>query len=206
MTTAVKASMLAGFFYLSWIGLVAFLLVSGFWDLLKNNQIFDGSPKEEPDLKVKIAGYIMAVSASIVFLVLCSVYKFLKTILLQSMIKSKSKEISIKTFTESLNIDVKQVSDNYFKPAAKNEADLNYDTKTGQPKGPNDCTICVTNKANTLFIPCGHGGVCEQCIREYLKEKDECLFCKALFTEIYLLTESTNKKKILVKGVIRLKR
>jgi len=40
------------------------------------------------------------------------------------------------------------------------------------------CYICCSNEANGVIINCGHGGVCYDCLLDYINRKDECMECR----------------------------
>ena len=46
------------------------------------------------------------------------------------------------------------------------------------PEGGRNCTICFENPANTVFMPCGHGGICEECSLDVWKKNGNCPFCR----------------------------
>lgn len=41
------------------------------------------------------------------------------------------------------------------------------------------CVICLTNKPNCIILPCGHMGVCADCIENWFKTKKCCPICRA---------------------------
>jgi hypothetical protein len=47
-------------------------------------------------------------------------------------------------------------------------------------EGPEDniCYICCGNDANGVIIDCGHGGICYECLIDYIDKKDECMECR----------------------------
>lgn len=40
------------------------------------------------------------------------------------------------------------------------------------------CIVCVENKADCMILPCGHVGLCEKCLQNWLKEKNCCPICR----------------------------
>jgi hypothetical protein len=46
------------------------------------------------------------------------------------------------------------------------------------------CTICFVNLANTVFMPCGHGGICEKCSLDVWKKNGNCPFCRDLISQL----------------------
>lgn len=43
-----------------------------------------------------------------------------------------------------------------------------------------DCLICITNKMDTLLLPCGHAGFCYICLKSL--RNDKCPVCRGVFT------------------------
>lgn len=41
------------------------------------------------------------------------------------------------------------------------------------------CTICYSQKSNTVLLDCGHGGICIDCATDTMKKNNHCLFCRA---------------------------
>lgn len=48
-------------------------------------------------------------------------------------------------------------------------------------ENPTECMMCFTKEANTIFQPCGHGGVCFDCAIEIMKNGNiECHYCRGV--------------------------
>jgi hypothetical protein len=41
------------------------------------------------------------------------------------------------------------------------------------------CVICVEGPCDSVFMDCGHGGICFSCANTMVKEKESCHFCRA---------------------------
>lgn len=46
------------------------------------------------------------------------------------------------------------------------------------------CTICYSQKSNTVLLDCGHGGICIDCATDTMKKNNHCLFCRARVVQI----------------------
>lgn len=46
------------------------------------------------------------------------------------------------------------------------------------------CTICYSQKSNTVLLDCGHGGICIDCATDTMKKNNHCLFCRARVIQI----------------------
>lgn len=42
----------------------------------------------------------------------------------------------------------------------------------------NICSVCFDNKSDSVFMPCGHGGLCFTCSIEIWKKSDDCYLCR----------------------------
>ena len=42
----------------------------------------------------------------------------------------------------------------------------------------NTCTICATNEPNGIVFPCGHTGVCADCLAKWFSSNDSCPVCR----------------------------
>ena len=70
------------------------------------------------------------------------------------------------------------VGGNYFRRQESNvEALTRKQTITGS-KDENLCLVCFDKPANTIYLPCKHGGVCEDCSREIFHGTRSCPLCR----------------------------
>lgn len=46
------------------------------------------------------------------------------------------------------------------------------------------CTICYSQKSNTVLLDCGHGGICIDCATDTMKKNNHCLFCRQRVVQI----------------------
>lgn len=58
----------------------------------------------------------------------------------------------------------------------------NSESPTVLSKGSEKCLICLTNKREAAFIPCGHRCICSGCSREYIYEF--CPMCRYPYKDI----------------------
>jgi hypothetical protein len=40
------------------------------------------------------------------------------------------------------------------------------------------CGVCYCNKPDSVYMPCGHGGICYDCAIDIWKSSDECYLCR----------------------------
>jgi len=73
------------------------------------------------------------------------------------------------------------------KPKAQKPKIDNTDKVSVQSAGVTTCIICYTNEPNTLAEPCGHGGVCEDCMFQLIQKDRNCPFCRKEMDTIYLV-------------------
>lgn len=56
------------------------------------------------------------------------------------------------------------------------------------------CTICYSQKSNTVLLDCGHGGICIDCATDTMKKNNHCLFCRARVIQIIEIETSEIKR------------
>ena len=193
-------------FYFIWVGLVYYLLLSGFDVLLVGNQLGFETAKGVPDTRIYVTGWIMMVCALLTLFLLIFVFKAVKTAFLANLSKNRSKEITLKTFAKNMILDITKVSGNYFKPKDKNDENKDASVKPILEADEGLCITCMSSPSDIMIMPCGHGGMCQACIKIYLKDKEECFMCRVKMEEIYLIAEDLDKQTFVAKGYIKLKR
>lgn len=53
------------------------------------------------------------------------------------------------------------------------------DAKDPKKKGDvPECVVCCSKKADAVCMPCGHGGICEDCVVKIVSKNKECYLCK----------------------------
>ena len=46
------------------------------------------------------------------------------------------------------------------------------------------CSICLTEKTNTIFVPCGHACMCKTCVSQYDKQTG-CPICRSAIANVF---------------------
>ena len=59
-----------------------------------------------------------------------------------------------------------------------------YNPDKGQDDGENLCFICYEKNADSVFMNCGHGGVCFDCAQETWRKRSKCVTCREVIREI----------------------
>lgn len=95
---------------------------------------------------------------SLIFIIL--IYLILKDYFLSILLKNQPKQISIASFAKNIKLHVEQVSDNYFKTTEQHAEKQEYKQK--------ECIICFDKNSEILMEPCGHSGLCEECMTKIL--------------------------------------
>lgn len=49
----------------------------------------------------------------------------------------------------------------------------------------NLCTVCFVKEPNTVFMPCGHGGICDECALGIFEKSDQCPFCRNVREDLH---------------------
>ncbi|CAK85402.1 unnamed protein product (macronuclear) [Paramecium tetraurelia] len=60
----------------------------------------------------------------------------------------------------------------------------------------NACCICFDNEPNSLFMQCGHGGVCYNCAIDLWKNKAECYLCRNKIDRVLKIKMIEQQKNI----------
>ena len=193
-------------FYFAWNGIMYYYLLSGFHYLLEANQIGPKGISGTMNPRLIWVSWILIICGTITFILICFIYCYLKEALISLINKDKAKEISLQSFAKNLNLNVKAVSGNYFKK--KGEAVHPSSRSIGPEEKQNldICLICCSKESDIMIHPCGHSGACQECISDFLKEKETCPLCREKIEKIYLVTYDETKKTYLAKGVIKVKR
>jgi hypothetical protein len=56
-----------------------------------------------------------------------------------------------------------------------------------------ECMMCYVNEPNTIFQPCGHGGICFDCSIEIMKNGNiECHYCRGQIARVLKIDTSKN--------------
>ena len=68
-----------------------------------------------------------------------------------------------------------------------NNLDISYDNSISYnfKEEEKTCYICYKNSPDTIFMSCGHGGVCNDCAVSLINNKDECAECREKIEAIY---------------------
>jgi len=65
--------------------------------------------------------------------------------------------------------------------------------------------FCYENQPNILIDPCCHGGICKECMINYLKTQEgKCPFGKEKIKRLFLLEYDKDSKQLFAKGEINL--
>jgi hypothetical protein len=192
-------------FYFVWNGIAYYYIVSGFDTLLEKKLIGIRTVTGTPDPRLLFAVYFVMVCAILTLILLVIAYFLLKEVLLKFFNKGKPKEISLLSFARNMDLHVDKVTGYYMKKKSKNQ-DAATMHRSSEPTSLEPCMICCNNKSDVMFHPCRHNGMCQDCLRQYLREKDTCPVCRDKIEVAYLVIYDTTKKTYLAKGMIKIKR
>lgn len=117
------------------------------------------------------------------------------------------KEISLRFLTKSFTFNLIQVSATYFlRPDSKLLTEEKLKQLAQKPKEPEKepCIFCYDQMPNILMDPCGHGGVCKNCIITYLRSNEgKCPFDKRQINRLFLIEWDEAQKSYAAKGEIK---
>lgn len=160
-----------------WKGIVFFELTIIFKHLLTKHKFHPGAKMHYPHFRLKAVCIVMFFFATIDLII---------TLILQSIWKKylSLKLLNIEDPNERLTSKI----------LAKKGFDLsvfNFDKKNEeviQNSLPNlKCFDCYQKKSETIVRPCGHGGLCKDCMLLQLKKRNQCPFCRDDITKVDIL-------------------
>lgn len=50
--------------------------------------------------------------------------------------------------------------------------------KSAEKKDDPLCEVCFSNPSDSVYMPCGHGGLCYDCAIDIWKTTDDCYLCR----------------------------
>ncbi|CAD8201909.1 unnamed protein product [Paramecium pentaurelia] len=56
------------------------------------------------------------------------------------------------------------------------------------------CFNCFQQQSCTVYIPCGHGGVCSKCAFDWFQQRKECLICRSQIQAILKIVQGENQR------------
>lgn len=172
---------------------------------------------------------ISAVSLITMLFMKKEVTKFFTKIVYRNEVR---KEVSLRFFSKSFTFKLIQASTTYFLKPKKDELNLKLENEENDDnRGNGDavvdetgnsgmivkmvgegvverevCVFCCERMPNVMIDGCGHGGVCKECMLNYLKGNgDKCPFCKKTILKIYVLEFDEKDGKYTSKGEIKLR-
>lgn len=192
-------------FYLVWNGIAMYYLLTGFDFLLEAKIIGLKTSKAVPNPRLYAISWFILICALLTLILLFISYRYLKESLLQFFNKDKPREISLQSFAKNLKLNIEQVSGSFFKKGAnKNDPGSMY--KSNEMGNPDTCIICCLNPSDVMFHPCKHSGMCQECLKQYLKDKDTCPHCREKVEKAFLIFYDQKKKTYMARGVVKIKK
>jgi hypothetical protein len=56
-----------------------------------------------------------------------------------------------------------------------------------------DCVICCENECDSVFMPCGHAGVCSVCGLKLLETTKLCHICRKVIEKVLMIQKDEDK-------------
>ena len=201
-------------FYVIWTGISQYYMLLGLHALVIRHPIDILKRSSFTNDTIYTISVMVVFCASITFTILTFFFVYLRGIVIKLLRQYKGIKISLLSFAEDFKMNIVQQSHNYFK--AKKLDDFVDSAKTielterktveGEGATTMDtCIICCEKQSEVLIHPCGHSGLCKNCITECIKRTDECPHCKQKMEKIYLIYYDEAKMCYMAKGVINFK-
>lgn len=160
---------------------------------------------------------------SLIFLLIVrkDVLKFFTKVVYKNEIR---KEVSLRFFAKSFTYKLIQASTTYFLKQKQIDSSLTDEVvvNVGSPdeqekniknevleKGKTSdrelCVFCYDRLPNIMIDPCGHGGVCKECMLHSLRGSvNKCAFCKGKITKLFVLDFDEADGKYVATGEIKI--
>ncbi|OMJ74875.1 hypothetical protein SteCoe_26128 [Stentor coeruleus] len=55
-----------------------------------------------------------------------------------------------------------------------------------------DCLICCSNVCDSVLVPCGHGGICNDCSIKLLESGKDCHICRSSIEKVLKINSKEN--------------
>ena len=225
----IRALVWMTFFYIS-NGIVFLLFIKGSIVYYKEDIFFEN--RLESYFHYQSPFNQILIQAAI-YLSICSAFNLVIHLLWEKDIKKYlgkiiykneiQKEVSLRLLTENFTFNLIQVSSTYFtksnqiknKTENQNSNMSKKEIKTIKKNNnkkeeeienlEENCILCYENKPNILIDPCCHGGVCKNCVIQYLKaDGKNCPLCKTNIEKLFLIEFDQESQKIVAKGEIKI--
>lgn len=167
--------------------------------------------REGSSESIVISGVCLVVLSTIALFIHLLWRKEIQRFLLKVIYKNEvRKEVTLRFLTKSFTFKLIQVSATYFLKSEKmNDQKKGEVEKSIEGKNVNSkieketCLFCCEKEPEIMIDPCGHGGVCRECIVNYLKGNvNKCPFCKGKVEKVFLVETEGNKQQFIAKGEI----
>lgn len=202
-------------FYVIWMGVSQYYMLMGLHSLVIKHPIEVLKRSSFTNDTIYTISVMVLFCSSITFIILTFFFVYLRSIMIKLLRQYKGIKISLLSFAEDFKMNIVQQSSNYFKAAkiddivetAKTIELTDRNTEGGEGATPMDtCIVCCEKQSEVMIFPCGHSGLCKNCITECIKRSDECLHCKKKMEKIYLIYYDEDKMCYMARGVINFKK
>ena len=189
-------------FYFTWTGIAFYHILSGFDILLETKVIAIKPSNAKPDTRLYSTAWFVLVCSLITLVLMALAYHYLKDAMLHFFNKEKIKEISLQSFVTNLKLDIEKTDSQFTSEIRKfNQTFGLANSKDNHEK----CLVCKVNQPDVLFHPCRHGRICQDCLRQYLREKDKCPHCREKIDKAYLIVYDEKNNCYMARGYIQVK-
>ena len=146
-------------------------------------------------------GFFMAIGSFIILLVFTCIFITFIHMINNYVNINQAESISLTKFAKKVSLGMKPVSGHYFK-----KQNLNISDSQKNIIKLEECTICFDRQGDVLIKPCGHSGICKDCILECLKNNILCPICKNEIKEVLVLEYDEEKKEYMANANIQFKK
>lgn len=107
--------------------------------------------------------------------------------------------VSLRFLDKSFEFKLVRISASYFSRNSAAPA-----SQTSEFDQEDQCVLCFDKTFDVYFDPCGHSGICRECLYKFLEQKGKrCPFCKEKIEKMFIISQMENEKHYKAQGEIQ---
>jgi hypothetical protein len=102
----------------------------------------------------------------------------------------------LKSFLSSITFT--KISSTFYRRATQAEAPMSFNSIIQNSAGSSlkECNFCTSNEPDSVFLPCGHAGICNTCALKFLENGKNCHLCRQVIQQVVLLSKENDGKVV----------
>lgn len=116
------------------------------------------------------------------------------------------KEVSLRMLSDSFSFKLIRLSTTYFVRPTEDSQSKSIASDSTHATESELCEFCCTAEPDIVLEPCGHGGVCRECLVRHLTTSGpRCPWCKKHVKNVFIVNYCAANSAFMVKGEIEFK-